>query len=219
MNTARSLRWNLSLAATAFALVSGCGPNASEVGSATAGGTETGTETGGTTGTTAPSGTSSPTGGTASSQSGTSADSTGSPPGGTTDTGVGSSGPGGSSSGGGGDCAIEQVVCDGACVDTQTDPDHCGDCGNPCGAQVCVEGQCAANCGDLSMCGPLCVDFATDAQHCGDCDTVCELDELCSDGVCESFTPTGCLSCPCRECRDNCCEIAGMVVCAMGDCP
>lgn len=39
--------------------------------------------------------------------------------------------------------------CDGRCVDVQTDPDHCGECGNACAAgETCQGGQCGVACGN-----------------------------------------------------------------------
>ena len=41
-------------------------------------------------------------------------------------------------------CPVGEL-CDGECVDTNMDNDHCGACGNACmGAMVCVDGGCAA---------------------------------------------------------------------------
>jgi len=119
----------------------------------------------------------------------------------------------------GSDCQPWETSCGGECVDTQTDPGHCGGCGNVCGMEVCAEGMCSAGCGDLTQCGQSCVDLEGDSLHCGECDSPCDEGQLCGEGECESFSPTGCDSCPCDECRDNCCEIGEVAVCAMGECP
>lgn len=49
----------------------------------------------------------------------------------------------------GGECEVRcdsgLTACDGACVDTKTDPDHCGECGNSCqllGLSLCNRGAC-----------------------------------------------------------------------------
>ncbi len=43
------------------------------------------------------------------------------------------------------DCDEGLILCDGECVDTQTDPNHCGRCGNECGSsEVCSDGNCVA---------------------------------------------------------------------------
>ncbi|MFO0562113.1 MAG: FG-GAP-like repeat-containing protein [Polyangiales bacterium] len=48
-------------------------------------------------------------------------------------------------------CGAGSTVCSGACVDTQSDPSHCGRCGAACMAGagergVCMAGQCRAEC-------------------------------------------------------------------------
>jgi hypothetical protein len=54
--------------------------------------------------------------------------------------------PPGTSSGEPGDSTTEAcvgMVCEGVCVDTMTDNDNCGMCGNNCvGQQECVGGEC-----------------------------------------------------------------------------
>ncbi len=43
----------------------------------------------------------------------------------------------------GGDCASGYLLCDGRCIDPDTDPRHCGSCGNACGSGVaCIQGEC-----------------------------------------------------------------------------
>jgi hypothetical protein len=42
----------------------------------------------------------------------------------------------------GGSCATGYTQCELVCVDTNTDPDNCGQCGNVCPGDVCVDGQC-----------------------------------------------------------------------------
>ena len=67
--------------------------------------------------------------------------------------------------------------CDGGCLDTDIDPDHCGACGNECsGADAC--------------CGGACIDLDTDAQHCGDCERSCAPGEECTAGDCTQLTCT-----------------------------
>ncbi|MDB4962638.1 MAG: Tryptophan synthase alpha chain [Myxococcales bacterium] len=44
-------------------------------------------------------------------------------------------------------CPVERTVCGTSCIDTQTDPDHCGACGATCDAdRTCVQGRCASAC-------------------------------------------------------------------------
>ena len=65
--------------------------------------------------------------------------------------------------------------CDGSCVDTQSNPDFCGDCTTACdteNGEVCLEGSCETDCGSLTNCDGACVDTQTDPDFCGDCTTV-----------------------------------------------
>lgn len=39
-------------------------------------------------------------------------------------------------------CKSTQTSCGSKCVDTQSDPNNCGSCGNSCGAGSCVQGSC-----------------------------------------------------------------------------
>ncbi len=65
---------------------------------------------------------------------------------GTTDT--GDTDTGGTDTTGGDGCQDPTPTdCFGVCVDTQTDADHCGECGNKCNPaqEQCVEGMCVPN--------------------------------------------------------------------------
>jgi len=42
----------------------------------------------------------------------------------------------------GAECRPGYVLCDGRCVDTENDPDHCGRCGRDCGRDECNAGMC-----------------------------------------------------------------------------
>ncbi len=92
-------------------------------------------------------------------------------------------------------CSASQACCDGACVDPQTAPSHCGGCGVTCGAgEVCIGGRCACSNGrafeicseDAQTCcsGIGCVDVASDPLHCGRCLRDCGVGEVCEDGLC-----------------------------------
>lgn len=76
-------------------------------------------------------------------------------------------------------------TCGGAdCIDTNTDPAHCGACDSPCPPGIsCSEGTCACPMGTMS-CGGVCVDVNADGMHCGGCDQPCEGDTVCLDGAC-----------------------------------
>jgi hypothetical protein len=142
-------------------------------------------------------------GGTPSTSSGTPGGASGSGSGGS-NAGGSSSGAGvdtsdgGDSSGGAGDttgngCDAGQTLCNGQCVDLQSDINHCGDCGIGCAFDLtCVDGVCIdPGCGNdpetgiaLTECGGICVNTATNPVYCGGCDTSCPSGAPCDDGVC-----------------------------------
>lgn len=102
--------------------------------------------------------------------------------------------------------------CDGACVDVQSDPDHCGGCGVACDG-VCVAGSCQdkAAC-DLKVCDGACVDTSDHPLHCGQCDNACAVDQVCFAGGCWDYEPTpGCQTCGDCDCPDQetCCDLPG----------
>ncbi|AUX39413.1 hypothetical protein SOCE26_008040 [Sorangium cellulosum] len=103
------------------------------------------------------------------------------------------------------DCDDGYSLCGGTCIDTQTDPEHCGDCNLVCddGAR-CAAGRCVGGGGeggaDTGMvttgtggerCGPgevecegRCVALGTDEHNCGRCGHVCPEDQTCEGGAC-----------------------------------
>ncbi len=44
-------------------------------------------------------------------------------------------------------CTSSETSCGAKCVNTQTDPNNCGSCGNSCGTEACVAGSCQASTG------------------------------------------------------------------------
>lgn len=91
-----------------------------------------------------------------------------------------------------GDCEWEcddggKTACEDAqvCADTETDPDHCGGCGDSCGEnEICNGGNCQCQDG-FTNCNESCVDTDDDPDHCGDCNVGCSGDnDLCVDGDC-----------------------------------
>ena len=93
-----------------------------------------------------------------------------------------------------GTCAPPLLACsDDQCIDPETDPANCGDCGNDCDpGGTCVEAECIDSCSNscdvitevcvsgtcecrpgFDRCGGTCVDLDIDAAHCGDCGRQC----------------------------------------------
>ncbi|AGP35307.1 hypothetical protein SCE1572_12735 [Sorangium cellulosum So0157-2] len=96
----------------------------------------------------------------------------------------GSAGVGGSGPECGGDRAMQR--CDGECVDTRTDPSHCGQCGAACEpGRACVDALCRRTCLEgLTDCAGACVDLTADPLHCGQCDRACDPGRPCEGGAC-----------------------------------
>lgn len=88
------------------------------------------------------------------------------------------------------ECAAPRTVCGSQCVDVDSDPRHCGECGNRCPAGAfCSGGSCATSCAaPLEACGESCVDLATSSDHCGRCGYNCLADEMCVSGGCVCAT-------------------------------
>ena len=94
-------------------------------------------------------------------------------------------------------CDEGLTQCGEACVDTQSDVDHCGGCGNACPEDAgCAAGTCVAICEDgLKSCDGLCVDVLTDGNNCGHCGFACPDSAPCTEGVCLGPCPEGLLAC------------------------
>ncbi|MFT3927713.1 MAG: hypothetical protein QM778_34615 [Myxococcales bacterium] len=126
-------------------------------------------------------------------------------------------------------CPQGQEACGagGACVNTATDANHCGSCGNSCNGPFetgCANGECTCAPG-LTACGGGCRDLAHDPDHCGtSCGNAqqCSGSEMCEQGAC--VCRPGLMRCGDR-CVDpssnpqNCgaCAPAAGSQCAMGD--
>lgn len=91
-------------------------------------------------------------------------------------------------------CGPGLTECDGDCVDTDTNREHCGSCDGTCNSGlVCLAGSCEASCGALTECDASCVDTMTSAEHCGGCNQPC-LGE-CVAGECDLSCPNDRLRC------------------------
>jgi len=77
--------------------------------------------------------------------------------------------------------------CDGQCVNTQTDRNHCGRCNQACeGGYICEGGSCVLYCPPgLIECYGRCVDPNVDPNNCSACGWICGDDApICSYGTC-----------------------------------
>jgi hypothetical protein len=115
------------------------------------------------------------------------------PPGGA-DAG-GASGAGGDAGGATSACEAGQQACDGECIDTRSNPDHCGGCETACRTgSICAAGACKPCPSPQLGCNGRCIDPKKDAEYCGasaDCredrsGAICADSEVCSDGACLS---------------------------------
>jgi hypothetical protein len=86
----------------------------------------------------------------------------------------------------------EQSLCNGECVDYESDAKNCGDCNAVCqppegASATCVEAQCRFDCGDeaMNVCGERCVDTERSANNCGSCGNSCAEGQRCEGGRCE----------------------------------
>jgi hypothetical protein len=83
-------------------------------------------------------------------------------------------------------CPTGQAFCRDACIDVQTESQHCGACEQACPAgALCESGNCACPNGQ-TLCAQECVDALTSLEHCGACGVACAQGETCMMGQCES---------------------------------
>ncbi|MBI4699937.1 MAG: choice-of-anchor L domain-containing protein [Deltaproteobacteria bacterium] len=78
------------------------------------------------------------------------------------------------------------TLCDDKCVSTDSDPQHCGGCGQACApGQVCAQGKCSLECvGGTTKCADACVSIQSDPKHCGGCGQACPEGQGCFAGKC-----------------------------------
>jgi hypothetical protein len=81
----------------------------------------------------------------------------------------------------------------GACVDTSSDPNHCGGCqGAPLLHNAFCHGGVPTCLPGLQLCAGSCIDFNSNPDHCGSCNaTPCNQGEKCENGVCGTGACTG----------------------------
>jgi hypothetical protein len=102
-------------------------------------------------------------------------------------------------------CGAAQVLCNGACINAQTDNANCGACGRACSAgQVCSLGVCATSCAaPLTTCATTgdagstasCADLANDRLNCGACGAACPPGNICVNRSCQVSCAAGQTQC------------------------
>lgn len=114
------------------------------------------------------------------------------------------------------------ACCSGSCVNTLTDPNHCGGCNTQCNdtAKTCCNGVCTNLSTDLGHCGSctalqcqgqqptccngVCTDLATSPQNCGACNAPCTGSSACCGGKCVQLSTD--LN-NCGSCGETVCDI------------
>lgn len=121
------------------------------------------------------------------------------------------------------------LLCDGSCVNPNTNRQNCGRCGARCADdEDCVDGACTLNCeSGLTDCAGACRDLASDEVNCGECGQSCAPDEVCQNASCTPICGPGLVECAgrcvdllsdasnCGECGMVC---AGNLLCSEGSC-
>ena len=107
-----------------------------------------------------------------------------------------------------------------ACVNTSTDHDNCGACGNSCDiSRYCKNGQCTPKAtpgcpGGKIACGNYCIDLqGSDKDNCGACGNSCPTGQVCNNGQCGITTlPHQTAAAVCQGqtlCGDTCIDTQG----------
>ncbi|MBK6531840.1 MAG: FG-GAP repeat protein [Deltaproteobacteria bacterium] len=121
------------------------------------------------------------------------------------ETPCGAQGSGRSCRGGACQCPADRASqCADRCVDSRSDSEHCGRCGNACAAGAwCRDGACA--CPDSQVHCPTigCVDTRVDNAHCGACGVTCAAGSQCIEGRCLTPCPAGTHRCATACLQDN----------------
>lgn len=106
-------------------------------------------------------------------------------------------------------CEGDRIECDGRCVNTDDDIEHCGTCDEvgdavEAGAARCDDGNCGIACDPgLTLCDGACVDTKTSVRNCGDCGAACQTGEVCASGECTLNCASGT-----EECAGACVDLA-----------
>lgn len=124
-------------------------------------------------------------------------------------------------------CKHGTTHCKNKCVNTNSDANHCGDCGTVCpSGQICSDGACGCA-SNQTTCSGTCTDTNTDAKNCGKCGTACASGLICSNGKCCQSGQTTCNgACTdtnndinnCGKCGNKCSFKNGTADCVSGTC-
>ncbi len=81
---------------------------------------------------------------------------------------------------------VRPMLCNGQCVNIDTDPLNCGGCSQPCGTveTICDFGVCKCPAAQ-SVCSGQCVDMTQDQSNCGFCGHNCQ-GNPCMAGLCQA---------------------------------
>ena len=82
---------------------------------------------------------------------------------------------------------------DGCETNTNNDPQNCGGCNHPCGANgVCMNGMCINGCNGGPPCQSMetccstgCTNTRNDVDNCGMCNNVCPMGDTCANSMCK----------------------------------
>src|SRR5580658_4680844 len=121
-------------------------------------------------------------------------------------------------------CPGSQVLCNGGCVDTTSNPSDCASCGHVCTTSVanatatCATSACSFSCNSgYSQCGGQCVNETTDRNNCGSCGAACpETMPYCVGSSCVSNCPASTPTLCSGSCVNTATNIANCGTCGNG---